>query len=324
MLRWNLKKIFFLSLFFTLLIFAFRVFFLSDKNKEILEEKYIDITTYGEEIYNKIEVSEKTINDNNEINIEIDDTNIEPTVAKEIINESTEVEDNKVIDKYIERLQSNMEKEDVDISFIYIPSSLKNIIKQYSNNINSYLNSKTIVNKLEWDITIEFYKDLVDIRWKMKAKKIKLFWPEKMWEAETMSVFVHELWHYVDLYFFPKKGLVDKSQKFYNISWNDIKNMKKGQENKDFVSGYSMSNRYEDFAESFVYYILHNKDFLEKTEKSYILKEKYDFFGKYLFTKEEFIWTDFSENNEVKNYYRDITKIEINLEIFLQYVKKVI
>jgi hypothetical protein len=39
-----------------------------------------------------------------------------------------------------------------------------------------------------------------------------------------------------------------------------------------------MTNKYEDFAESFAYYILHNNDFLEKTKKSNILLEKYDFF----------------------------------------------
>jgi hypothetical protein len=50
-----------------------------------------------------------------------------------------------------------------------------------------------------------------------------------------------------------------------------------------------MTNRYEDFAESFTYYILHNKDFLKKTKKSIILKEKYNFFKNYLFTNEEFI-----------------------------------
>ena len=36
---------------------------------------------------------------------------------------------------------------------------------------------------------------------------------------------------------------------------------------KDFVSWYAMTNKYEDFAESFTYYILHNKDFLNKTKK---------------------------------------------------------
>jgi hypothetical protein len=54
-----------------------------------------------------------------------------------------------------------------------------------------------------------------------------------------------------------------------------------------------MTNKYEDFAESFAYYILHNNDFQEKTRKSSILKKKYDFFGKYLFKNDEFKSIDF-------------------------------
>jgi hypothetical protein len=52
---------------------------------------------------------------------------------------------------------------------------------------------------------------------------------------------------------------------------------------KDFVSGYAMTNKYEDFAESLTYYILHNKDFLDKTKTSRILKRKYNFFSFYIF-----------------------------------------
>jgi hypothetical protein len=93
-------------------------------------------------------------------------------------------------------------------------------------------------------------------------------------------------------------------------------------ESKDFVSGYSMTNKYEDFAESLTYYILHNNDFLEKSKKSQILKEKYNFFNFYVFNSKLFKDTDFSNNNKVKDYYRDITKINFSLENFLLYLKK--
>jgi hypothetical protein len=52
------------------------------------------------------------------------------------------------------------------------------------------------------------------------------------------------------------------------------------------------------------------------------LKEKYNFFKNYLFTNEEFIWVNFSNSEKIKDYYRDITKININLKNFLQYMKK--
>jgi len=124
------------------------------------------------------------------------------------------------------------------------------------------------------------------------------------------------------LYFLKKKVLKDLSEYFYEISWKETKVLKPWQEQKDFVSGYSMTNKYEDFAESFVYYVLHNWDFLKKSEKSFILKQKYNFFDKYLFRNKKFIKTDFSNWNKIKDYYRDITKIDYNLQNFLQYLEK--
>jgi len=82
-----------------------------------------------------------------------------------------------------------------------------------------------------------------------------------------------------------------------------------------------MTNKYEDFAESFTYFVLHNKDFIKKARKSDILKRKFLFFYRYLFKGKEFILTDFSESNKVENYYRDITKIDFSLKNFLEFVK---
>jgi len=83
-----------------------------------------------------------------------------------------------------------------------------------------------------------------------------------------------------------------------------------------------MTNKYEDFAETFSYYILHNSDFLERTEYSNVLKEKYNFFSRYVFRNDEFKTDKYKINTEIKPYYRDITKIEFSLENFLQYLKK--
>ena len=98
--------------------------------------------------------------------------------------------------------------------------------------------------------------------------------------------------------------------------------MKKQVTEKDFVSGYAMTNQYEDFAESYVYYILHNKDFYTRTQSSSLLRQKYEFFEKYVFSTKEFFKEDFSPDEEVKNYYWDITKIPIHVEKFLQYLQK--
>ena len=83
-----------------------------------------------------------------------------------------------------------------------------------------------------------------------------------------------------------------------------------------------MSNKYEDFAESFTYYTLHNEDFITKAKKSIVLTNKYNFFSQYLYKGSSFQNTNFSTSTEVKDYYRDITKIDMNTTKFLQYVKK--
>ena len=84
-----------------------------------------------------------------------------------------------------------------------------------------------------------------------------------------------------------------------------------------------MTNKYEDFAESFTYYILHNKDFLEQTKKSNILKLKYNFFAEYIFKNKEFFNSKFN-NTKIKDYYRDITKIDFKEDKLINYLEKVI
>jgi hypothetical protein len=83
-----------------------------------------------------------------------------------------------------------------------------------------------------------------------------------------------------------------------------------------------MTNKYEDFAETFTYYILHNKEFLEKTKASIMLKQKYDFFSNYIFKHKEFFSSDFAITDK-KDYYRDITKINFNRNKLFNYLKKI-
>jgi len=158
----------------------------------------------------------------------------------------------------------------------------------------------------------------------MKEKTIYMFWCKYQEKEEILSVFIHEFWHYIDLYFLEKKLIKDISDDFYNISWKKTKVIKAWLSEKDFVSGYAMTNKYEDFAETFIYFILHNKDFLEKTKKSEILEEKYNFLISYIFKSGEFQDSDFSENNKVNDYYWDTTKIKVNSKNFLDYLQYLI
>lgn len=244
---------------------------------------------------------------NDEINKQIEDNYIDPSISFSwIINED---------------LLNNFNSANTEeISYIYNPDDFSKDCKDYSNTIWNFLENKKIKNKIN-EITIEINKDIYDTRGKMKNKSIKLFWILKMTNSEFLSVSIHEFGHYLDIYYLEKKLIKDLSDYFYNISWESTKVLKAWQLQEDFVSGYAMTNKYEDFAESFIYYILHNKDFLEKTKKSKYLKAKYNYFTITVFPKNEFIDSDFSENNIIEDYYRDITKINYNLENFLQYLK---
>jgi hypothetical protein len=83
-----------------------------------------------------------------------------------------------------------------------------------------------------------------------------------------------------------------------------------------------MSNKYEDFAETFTYYILYNDDFRKKIQTSKVLKKKYDFFSQYVFRNDEFKKTNFRASEEITDYCRDITKIDFLLKNFLEYLEK--
>jgi len=283
----------FLTFTFTCIIFSFKNYLLFDAQIQI-EEQYIEPT----------------------IKLELNNTdNISDIASWETIKESI--------------LRQDKEKEVIKthllsaskVNFFYVPESFQKNSEQYSWLLGVFLNNDSIQNKIK-KLKIEMHEDLLDVRWKMKNKTLKLFWVLLMDEQEFLAVSIHEFAHYVDLYFLEKKVLTDISAYYYKISWESTKILKPGQKQVDFVSGYAMTNKYEDFAESFTYYILHNKDFKIKSEKSTILKEKYDFFWRYVFRNKEFISTDFSGWVDLKSYYRDITKIEINLKKLLQFLKK--
>lgn len=196
----------------------------------------------------------------------------------------------------------------------------KNLIKEYFDFFELFFNNWVFLDKI-LDLHINLYQNKSEVRGKLYWKKIHLYEIFTNDKKEIFSVFIHEFAHFIDLYYFPKNILSDISDEFYKISWDD-KKLKSWQNLSDFVSWYSMTNKYEDFAESFVFYVLYNKEFYELSKKSEILKNKYDFFTQYLFTKWEFLETSFSINNNFSHYIRDSTKLNYNLENLLNYLKK--
>ena len=207
------------------------------------------------------------------------------------------------------------------ISFRYNPKSFQEEAEEkYASAISESLESEIFRSKVE-DLLIIFHEEEYKIRGNMKNKIIRLFDSDRIWKRETFSVFLHELAHYIDIYHYKKNDNYDLSFEFYNISWLSTKISLPWQNENDFVSGYAATNAYEDFSESFLYYVLHNREFIKKAEKSEKLQEKYNFFKDKIFTEWAFEKSNFSLT-EHASYNWDITKLDFSLENFLDYLKK--
>ena len=252
-------------------------------------------------------------------NIEIEEYNMEKLIFIDSKNSITYIKSEEQKKEYTEKNVKPVK----DILFSYIPESFKKEIPDYFLLLNIFLNKDFIKEKIS-NLRVEFYMNLNDVRGKMKNRILKLYGVKRMNKKEFLSVSIHEFAHYIDLYYFEKGIFKDISEYFYDISWDSATILKSWQKQADFVSWYAMTNKYEDFAESFTYYILHNMDFVIKSQKSEVLKEKYNFFTRYLFRNKEFLDSNFIWwwDNELKDYYRDITKIDFDLDIFLQFFKK--
>lgn len=284
-------KIFFLSCIFTLWIYGIeRIFFVPD----LSEESYIEPSIPQD--FLQLPSEEEDVVNSNQTGVLIQESwsneeNTQPLISPQ---------------KFIE--------------FSYIPVSFENEAQNYVQLSNTFLKTPQIEEKID-TLSVEFYKKSFEVRGKMKNKTLKIWGLVSFPEWEFLSVFIHEFAHYIDIYFFSPSLLWDISDTFYKISWESATIMKKWQKTEDFVSGYAATNQYEDFAESFTYFILHNKDFIVKTGESEILLEKYNFFQDFLFSQWEFSGTDFWEEIEIKSYYWDITKISIQIQNFLQYLQ---
>ena len=139
-------------------------------------------------------------------------------------------------------------------------------------------------------------------------------------DSEMMKVLVHELGHIVDIFYLKKGVLGDPSDIFYSIAWQDFNVKKKNMKIADFVSGYALSNKYEDFAESFAFYVFHNDEFVRRAQTDTFLRAKYDFFRKYVFDHDEFVGTSF-ESARLASYNWDVTKIPVNTKKYLYYIR---
>jgi hypothetical protein len=123
-------------------------------------------------------------------------------------------------------------------------------------------------------------------------------------DNEFRALLIHECGHVVDLGGFrgtASAGLTeffdgnepiyanDPSIAFYRISWDSANQRKLTASKADFVSGYAMSDPFEDFAESFAYYILQKQQFAKLAKKNKALAAKYAWFEKNISTEIEMV-----------------------------------
>jgi len=121
-------------------------------------------------------------------------------------------------------------------------------------------------------------------------------------DQEFRALMIHELGHVFDLS--PDKSCLagssatgssefkdgntlifrdDPSLGFYRISWADEKPHLGSTSKGDFVTGYAAWDAFEDFSESFAYFVLHNEAFRERAKFNSKLAKKYNWFVQNLF-----------------------------------------
>lgn len=148
---------------------------------------------------------------------------------------------------------------------------------------------------------------------------------------EFAGVLVHELAHNVDLVAlratdatqasaFYDMGVPvyagDMSLNFYRISWTNETTRKAGASNMDFVSGYAMTDPFEDFAETYAYYVLQNASFRAKTAGSAALLAKWRFMKEQVFGGREFSTGD--PQTDIARRPWDVTVLPYDLTAFLR------
>ena len=137
-------------------------------------------------------------------------------------------------------------------------------------------------------------------------------------DQELVAVLVHELGHIKDTGLMKgdfwsgesefkdgEKAIYenDPSLEFYRIGFESEKKVKEGISAEDFVTGYTMTDPFEDFAETYNFYVLHGKQFKKMTETNELLYQKYQFMKDKVFDGKEF------EDVEEKNYNGDLSKV---------------
>ena len=112
-------------------------------------------------------------------------------------------------------------------------------------------------------------------------------------------------------------GNDDRSSRFFKIAWTSEKERKAQARDLDFVSGYSMTDPFEDFAETYAYYRLHGAEFRKIISSSELLRQKYDFMKWYVFDGKDFGGDEDSKHLNIWQRNYDVTILPYSLKNFL-------
>ncbi|PIR48284.1 hypothetical protein COU80_04920 [Candidatus Peregrinibacteria bacterium CG10_big_fil_rev_8_21_14_0_10_55_24] len=83
----------------------------------------------------------------------------------------------------------------------------------------------------------------------------------------------------------------DPSVGFYQISWTSSRTKVSGTQDEDFVSGYASWDPFEDFAETFAYYVLQRDAFAMRAEENTALAEKFAWMETHIFQQDTAVAT---------------------------------
>lgn len=148
-------------------------------------------------------------------------------------------------------------------------------------------------------------------------------------DEELVSVLVHEMGHIMDTGVLSGDASAgessfkdgpnpvyknDLSLPFYKVSFDSENKLQEQAQRKDFVSGYAMSDPFEDFAETYAYYVLHGDEFKKMAKNNSKLTRKYYYMKYFVFGGKEFSNGNLL-NLRMVNY--DVTVLDYDLSRFL-------
>jgi len=99
----------------------------------------------------------------------------------------------------------------------------------------------------------------------------------------------------------------DPSVGFYTISWDNSNTKHLGSRSEDFVSGYASWDPFEDFAETFAYFVLQNEAFRDRARENPVLAAKYRWIAFFVFFGQPAIAT--GEHEWAGEVPWDVTKL---------------